>query len=864
MNSVTTQQAGLATDSADALPQHLVKIPGESWALWRWIFLRGAGFPFDLPQQLSAPGETIAAAHAVLEAESAASLAQQNALAQVNAALDALREQNQWNDKSRRLPLLKARDRIRSGEAPKRLPEFDGLQIIEHFRETLEKFRESRSIFQQKFATGSALTSNTIREFAASPRFREAVMWQNRTAIHTALDPLLKKSSNNQRNSDLRQKEEMVANYLQRYCLKNDTVGFFGPVGWAKLVDSEASLSASPGSNLVAKSSVFFENWCIEALAEKISAMKPLRPWLAPRLLPFFRVEAGVLCSSAPVSQLSAVHTAILERCTGEFTAREIAQAVIALPAYGVRTEGQVYGILQGYAARGIISWALEIPYCLHPQQKLRQLLQKIEKEELRRPLLDELQQLEDGRKKIEEALGDPEQLEKALAELDTTFTRLTSRSATKAAGSMYASRTLVYHDCQRDAQVEIGPELLATLGAPLAFLLNSARWFSYQAAAAFREKFREIFEELAQKSQSRKVDMLQFSARVEPLIFDPVKRLFNDIVPEFQSRWEAILQVPWEKQKVEYTSAMLKPLVESSFAIPTAGWQLARYHSPDVMIAASGPDAIRRGDYMFVLGEVHMGENTLRFSFDLSQHDKPEELFEAFQTDLPQSRVVPVPPRHWPRITNRTSRALLSPHDHYLEISSSPVADAPRSRVIPIGDLAVEESPEGLIVRSWDGSLQFDIIEFFGEFFSGATIELMKIVGRHPHVPRITIDKLVVVRESWSFPVNELDFIRLEAEYERFLEVRRWMHHHRLPRFVFVHVRIEVKPFYLDFESPIYVEVFIKTVRRMAVSDCKEGTITLTEMLPATDEVWLPDNQGRRYTSELRIVAWDLAEQNS
>jgi hypothetical protein len=78
------------------------------------------------------------------------------------------------------------------------------------------------------------------------------------------------------------------------------------------------------------------------------------------------------------------------------------------------------------------------------------------------------------------------------------------------------------------------------------------------------------------------------------------------------------------------------------------------------------------------------------------------------------------------------------------------------------------------------------------------------------------------------------------------------------------VRVCIEVKPFYLDFESPIYVEVFIKTVRRMAVSDSKEGKITLTEMLPATDEVWLPDNQGRRYTSELRIVAWDLAEQNS
>ena len=864
MNPATGQHASLAIDITDALPQHLVKIPGEPWALWRWICLRGAGFPFDLPQQLSAPREIIDASDAVLEAESAASMAQQNALAQVNAALDALREQNQWNDKTRRLPLLKARDRIKSGEAPKRLPEINGPKIIEYFCETLEKLRESRGIFQQKFAAASALTSKITCEFAVSPRFREAVMWQNRTAIHTALDPLLRKSSDKLRNSDLRQKEEMVANYLQRYCLKNDTIGFFGPVGWARLVSSQSPLTVCTGPDLVAKSSVFFENWCIETLAEKISGIKSLRPWFAPRLLPFFRIEAGMLYSSAPVSQLSAVHAAILERCTGESTAREIAQAVIAFSEYGMRTEGQVYGILQVYAARGIISWALELPYCLRPEQKLRELLQKIEREELRRPLLDELQQLECGREKISRSLGDPQQLDQALEELDATFTRLTNRPATKSAGSMYASRTLVYQDCQRDVQVEIGPEVLARLGAPLALLLNSARWFSYQAAAAFRERFREIYEELTHKNQTRKVDMLQFSARVEPLIFDPVKRLFNDIVPEFQSRWETILQVPWEKQKVEYTSAMLKPLVENSFAISGAGWQLARYHSPDVMIAASSVDAVCRGDYMFVLGEVHMGENTLRFSFDVSQHDNPEELFEAFQTDLPQSRVVPVPPRHWPRITNRTSLALVSPHDYYVEISSNPVADKPRSRVIPIGALAVEQSPEGLIVRSWDGSLQFDVIEFFGEFFSGATIELMKIISPQPHVPRITIDKLVIVRESWTFPVSELDFISLEAEHERFLAVRRWMHCHRLPRFVFVRVRTEVKPFYLDFESPIYVEIFIKMVRRMAASDSKEGKVTLTEMLPAPDEVWLSDSQGHRYTSELRMVAWDLAEQNS
>jgi hypothetical protein len=190
MNPATGQHASLAMDATDASLQHLVKIPGEPWALWRWICLRGAGFPFDLPQQLSAPREIIDASDAVLEADSAASMAQQNALAQVNAALDALREQNQWNDKNRRLPLLKARDQIKSGEAPKRLPEINGLEIIEYFRETLEKLRESRSIFQQKFAAASSLTSKVTREFLGQPaQFRPETERRDGCQLSSALLP---------------------------------------------------------------------------------------------------------------------------------------------------------------------------------------------------------------------------------------------------------------------------------------------------------------------------------------------------------------------------------------------------------------------------------------------------------------------------------------------------------------------------------------------------------------------------------------------------------------------------------------------------------------------------------------------------
>jgi hypothetical protein len=38
-------------------------------------------------------------------------------------------------------------------------------------------------------------------------------------------------------------------------------------------------------------------------------------------------------------------------------------------------------------------------------------------------------------------------------------------------------------------------------------------------------------------------------------------------------------------------------------------------------------------------------------------------------------------------------------------------------------------------------------------------------------------------------------------------------------------------------------------------------ASITVSEMIPGLEQVWLPDASGGRYTSELRIVAVDMAE---
>jgi len=45
----------------------------------------------------------------------------------------------------------------------------------------------------------------------------------------------------------------------------------------------------------------------------------------------------------------------------------------------------------------------------------------------------------------------------------------------------------------------------------------------------------------------------------------------------------------------------------------------------------------------------------------------------------------------------------------------------------------------------------------------------------------------------------------------------------------------------------------------RRAASEAPGRTVHFTEMLPGPEDCWLTHEEGRRYTSELRIVAADL-----
>lgn len=840
------------------LPSHLIPLEGGRWALWRTLALRGAGFPAVGVLKL-ADSACGSAADSLLEAD-----------AQLERARSVILERLQRKLEQARMPERRALERVMHRVKQGRVQELaEGFEEQQEWAAELSAATQRLEVLTGEFHSAFNLAldkiSHAIREIAGDERFSEAIIWQNRAAWHRSVEFLQRKDAGIAdrefcvRTARVRAHEELIANYLQRYCVKNDSIGFFGPVGWAQFTSAGAAITVQPGPTLVASRSVFLESWGIDAVAATLAQDARLKPWLAPRQLPFILLQHGsVLLPGGASVRISDPEATLIEACDGEHTARELATCLLRRPDCHWQSEDEVFRSLESLRARGFIAWTLEVPLSTEGERNLRKLIDRIGDESLRQTALNSVAEMERGRQAVAESAGDPKALDQALNEFEGTFSRLTGSEATRAAGQTYGGRTLIYEDCRRDIEIAFGPELVEELEPTLTLLLDSARWITFQMSESYRKTLQGIYGELVKKTGSRTLRAIDFWIKADHLNLKERALLGGGVATEFQKRWLELLSLPAGQSRVSYSSEQLRAGVNRAFAAPREGWSAACNHSPDIMIAASGPAAIRRGDYQFVLGELHLAVNTLNTPVFGGRHPHREEIYQAIESDLPNPRLLQVLPKHWPELTARTCPDYISPKDYRLLVSHDSCG-LPKSQAIPISNLVIEDSSEGLIVRTLDERLRFDLVEAFAETLSGLVINFFNLLPPRQHTPRVTIDRLVVCRETKRFSPAELDFAYEKDEAARFLAARSWMREQGLPRFMFVKSPIERKPFYVDLDSPIYLNVLAKIIRRAKEKqDAANSLIAFMEMLPSHDQAWLTDVDGNHFTSELRLVAVD------
>ncbi len=362
--------------------------------------------------------------------------------------------------------------------------------------------------YEAVYADATRRLSRAIADTHADPGFREALTWQNPGLAQRLQDVGVGGS----RRSKDRGRELVVASYLQRYCLKNDTIGFFGPVGWASAGPGRAGLVVVPGEQLIARRTTYFEVWAIDKVAAAVAGPGRAAGWLRPRRARSVFLAGSVLHRPhrQPVT-LTDPELAILGACDGSRTITEVLDGA-GVP--GARP------LLTRLAGLGAVRLDLEGPADAWPERLLRDKLELIADPAARAAALAPVDEMIRARDAVTAAAGDPERLQQALANLAGTFEQVTGAASTRRAGANYAGRTLVYQDAVRDVRVELGQAVTRALAAPLGLVLDSARWLVNDITDRYQILFADLLDHESARTGGAPVPLSRLLTMASPYLY--------------------------------------------------------------------------------------------------------------------------------------------------------------------------------------------------------------------------------------------------------------------------------------------------------------------------------------------------------
>ena len=280
-------------------------------------------------------------------------------------------------------------------------------------------------------------------------------------------------------------------------------------------------------------------------------------------------------------------------------------------------------------------------------------------------------------------------------------------------------------------------------------------------------------------------------------------------------------------------------------------------YPSADLQLAASSAEAIERGDYQWILAELHPPIAMLHHCMYWSCPDKeslsralasttfsrPNFHFGFFAADFTAHTTVRLFDA-LPELSNFVAPERANPK--WKKISP---ADAEVYVDKPTGDVGVRKIDNhehlGSFARAWVIPLGFHPFQF----------------GMAPHTPRLRCGKVVVQRRSWTVRADELipgDYTGVSRHLV--LAVEKLRAEKNLPRFIYIRPTEQAlrrsgaegrdkdtKPVFVDLESYLFLEIFHRWL-------VKAGEIEVTEMLPDPEHLFWKESDGR-HSFELRTL---------
>ncbi|WP_405113377.1 lantibiotic dehydratase family protein [Micromonospora sp. NBC_01405] len=697
-------------------------------------------------------------------------------------------------------------------------------------------------------ASARAAGERALAEIVRQPLFAEALTWQNRGMFQQA-----RRNLDSTRPQRRREAQRRLWAYAARYCAKNDTIGFFGPIVWGSV--TAGATDVGPVTGRLLRRGVFFEHWALRAAAAAIETRHGLDPWTIPRLAAGVAVVAdGVLLADNAPMRLAALPRRVVEVCDGTRTVADVVDELADLPA------PEVNAALTRLRAMGVLTAGLVVPRRVDPEAHLRGQLARVADPGRRVAAQADLAELVAARNRVADAAGDADRLADALDGLDQSFVGITGHAPQRGAGRFYAGRGVVYEDCLGDLPVRLGADVLDRIRPALELLLFSAAWFTRAVAQEYERFVADLITE-REPAPGAGVPLSEVLTAVAGTTEWGAASPADAVAQRLRRTWHALLVAGADpgRRRIGHDAAALRPLVESAFAHDVVGWRGTRLYSPDLMIAARSAADLRDGRFLAVLGELHPAHNTMDVLAADAWHPDRDRWHEWLDRSVPAERVTPLYPLDHEQINSRTvpPSAYLSPSATYLGLGSGAPYHPRDARLLPVSALrATRVGDRVVITSSVDPEYAGDVPTVLGELLANAAATRFGVLPAADHRPRLSIDDLVVQRESWTLSYPELPNSKQSGD-RAYGELRAVGAARDMPRHVFVTVGGERKPFHLDFDNPLSVEVLLTHIRRQRIVE-PTGRVTFVEMLPAPDQLWLTDGAGRRYTAEFRIACVD------
>lgn len=446
----------------------------------------------------------------------------------------------------------------------------------------------------------------------------------------------------------------------------------------------------------------------------------------------------------------------------------------------------------------------------------------------------------------------------KRLSLLDAARDQLRSLGAERVAGDrfLYAATNPIGEECFRECNFRISGELMDEVPAQAEPWIDLWRDSYAYVASRVSAGLRQVLELSA--PDTRAMPLPAFfeacrSARL-PLEGPGLVALATMAFLEVKAAVRDRLRPHRELAEYELTREDCH-VIRNNFDYPK--FDEYTYPSADLQLAAASAAAVARGDYRWVLAELHPPPALLHHCMYWACPDRPTLHAELAKT------VNGKPNFHFGFFAaDFTAHTTVQIFDALPEFTSFVAPQRPKEewRSVPPRDTEVFIDPDTGDV----GLRKTDSREYLGSFARAWVIPL----GFHPfqfalapHTPRLRCGKVVVQRRTWTVTIDEFatgDYSGVSRELV--LAVERLRAERELPRHIYIRPTEQAlrrtgaegrdkdtKPVYIDLESYLFLEIFHRWLK-------KAGEVEITEILPAPEDLCWSEGDGRR-TFELRTL---------